>query len=727
MANEPDIKRLKSSWTKYDSVRVINIMGNDELDLYLSGEKIIDEPVLKAYLGVNKLTDQVPDYWREVILNYPKERKLFTILAGIFTHFENIDTFANNYATNNMIGIFKVGDGGKHQTNLRSALVESGAALTSYRRKQEVPYDFTKIFQVDNIGKLFKKLLLNRLVKIGYLLEDANKSFYEIAYKLKFDKALSLSKTQFKNWLEGKAISQILEFSYDLNDLKEKFKINKSFKINQWLTDWNSVDFNLPMRKKPDDHFYMFKMDIRLLKRISDVHRRKTTKLRSENSNVQRTLNEDRSIEIKNYVNQGFPLSTLSDKDRLDESNSILKMPGFLPTAILVNIIGPGQKRGNSEIQSNDLVEIIQLQDGPSIVIPDDVFLPSWDPELKPIEVIDGQHRLWAFDETEIIDGNFEVPVIAYYNLDRAWQAYMFYVINIKPKKINTSLGYDLYPLLRTQEWLENTKDGLKVYRETRAQELVEAMWLYPVSPWHRRISMLGEESGNISQNAFIRALTDSFFKKSKRVTSGLFSNVIGKMNEELKWVRPQQAAFLILLWDSIAKALRIEVLEPGKLEWVDKIRAESFQLSSIEKELQLDKSFVSKNSNLSRDQGVTGISLFANDFFYVLASESGIDFNDIEWDSDIDERQIENLSIDIAISKFINHPVYSFIQQFADEIIKFDWRTSAAEFDDPLQSDLHKKYRGSGGYREVWKDLLKLFLESKNEKIKKYTNFLDQ
>ena len=33
MANEPDIKRLKSSWTKYDSVRVINIMGNDELDL----------------------------------------------------------------------------------------------------------------------------------------------------------------------------------------------------------------------------------------------------------------------------------------------------------------------------------------------------------------------------------------------------------------------------------------------------------------------------------------------------------------------------------------------------------------------------------------------------------------------------------------------------------------------------------------------------------------------
>lgn len=726
MANEPDIKRLKSSWTKYDSVRVINIIGNDELDTYLNGKDVIDEPVLKAYIGIETLTDPIPNYWKELILDYPKERKMFTMLAGIFTHFENIEAFANVYATNNMVGVFKVGDGGKHQTNLRSALVESGAALTSYRRKQEVPYDFTKIFQQENIGKLFKKLLIDRLIKVGYKPEEAEKSFFEIAHKLKFDKALSLNKKQFKDWLDGKVISQILEFNYDLNDLKEQYKTIRGFKIDQWLSSWNEVDFDLPLRAKPENHFYMFKMDIRLLKRISDVHRRKTNRPRSEESNVQRTLKEDRTIEIKNYVKQGFPLSTLTDKDRLDENNGILKMPGFLPTAILVNIIGPGQRRGNSIIQQKDLIEIVESKEGPNIVLPDDVFDSSWSPELKPFEVIDGQHRLWAFDETETIEGSFEVPVVAYYNLDRAWQAYMFYVINIKPKKINTSLGYDLYPLLRTQEWLENTKDGLKVYRETRAQELVEAMWLFPESPWHRRISMLGEESANISQNAFIRALTDSYFKKTKRGPSGLFGDVIGKKNEELKWVRPQQAAFLILLWDSIAQALSTEITKSGKLEWVDKIRCESFQLSSLEKELELDKSFVSKTSNLSRDQGVTGISMFSNDFFYVLASESEIDFNNVDWDSEIDERQIENASIDLAISKFINHPIYSFIQQFATEISKFDWRTSAAVFDDPLQMELQKKYRGSGGYREVWKDLLKQFLNSKNENIKKYSAFLN-
>ena len=159
----------------------------------------------------------------------------------------------------------------------------------------------------------------------------------------------------------------------------------------------------------------------------------------------------------------------------------------------------------------------------------------------------------------------------------------------------------------------------------------------------------------------------------------------------------------------------------------MDKIRKENIQLTSFEKELQLDKAFISKNSNLSRDQGVTGLSMFSNDFFYVLANESEVDFNELEWDNDIDERQIESNSIDLAINKFIGHPLYTYIQLFAQEAIKFDWRTSSAEFDDPQKADLQKKYKGSGGYREVWNDLLKIFLLSNNEKIKKYATKLNQ
>jgi len=703
---KPDITKLKTSWTKYDAVQMIDIIGNDELTDRERLMEQINHSVLKAYIGIDSNDEDIPEYWLELIKKFPKERKLFAMLAAVFTHYENISDFADEYATTNMGGVFKIGDGGKHQTNLRSALVESGAALTSFRRKQEVPYSFAKIYEQADIGKLFKQLLIDRLSRIGYTTSAIQSDFYQICYSLNFHKAISLQKGQFKSWLEGKPIFQIKEFKYDLSGFQDQYRKNQCIQLYQWLTDWNDVDYTLPMRRKPDDHFYLLKMDIRILKRISDVHRRKANKPSSEETNVQRALREDRSIEIKNFVHLGFPMSTLGERDKNNTENQALRMPGFLPSAILVNIIGPGEKRGNTTMQEKDLITISHENGHPYINIPNEVFSSNWSPELKPLEVIDGQHRLWAFDETEPINGSFEVPVIAYYNLDRAWQAYLFYVINIKPKKINTSLGYDLYPLLRTQEWLENSKDGLKVYRETRAQELVEALWKYPESPWCNRISMLGEEASYISQNAFIRALRDSYFRTSRRSINGLFTGVIENKNQELNWVRAQQAGFVIMLWDEIAKSLSLEVTKTGELPWVDDLRSEQFSLSTQERELDLDKSFVSKNSNLSRDQGVTGISLFSNDFFYILATQPNIDLNSIEWDIEIDERQIEIESIDLAINKFIAHPVYTYVQFFAKEAIKLDWRTSP-------------RYRGSGGYKEVYKDLLAIFVKSENEAIK--------
>lgn len=715
----PDITKLKTSWTKYDAVQVINIIGNDELELYLTEEEPIDHPILKSYLGIKELSDPIPEYWKIVISEFPRSRKLFTLLAGIFTHYQNIEDFANVYSHSNMGGIFEIGEGGKHQTNIRSALVEGGAALNSYRRKSEVPYDFSRIFELENIGSLFKQLLDERLHRIGHSQKEINENFLEICYSYNFHKTLSLNKTQFKSWLQGKSIGQVPSFSYNLNDLK-KYKKITAIKVNQWLTNWDNIDFALPMRSKPQNHFYIFKMDIRLLKRISDVHRRGSTKPRRQEINIQRAHKEERSLEIRNYVEYGFPLSTVPEKERNVPDNQVLRMPGLLPTAILVNIIGSDEKRGNSKIQENDLIKVEEKGEVSEICLPDEVFNDDWLPELKPLEIIDGQHRLWAFDEGENINGSYEVPVVAYNNLDRAWQAYLFYVINIKPKKINTSLGYDLYPLLRTQDWLENSKDGLLVYRETRAQELVEALWLYEESPWHNRINMLGQgDSSNISQNAFVRALSTSFLRKSARKrVSGLFGDILYNRNyEELKWVRAQQAAFLILLWDEISKA--IKSCETGKFEWIDELRNEDVQLSLFEKELKLDKAFVSKNSNLSRDQGVSGISLFSNDFFYTLANESSIDFNSLEWDKEIDEREIESNSIDLAINEFKKHKIYIYLQYFSQDILRFDWRTSSANFSDENKRELQKKYRGSGGYREVWNDLLKVFLQSNNDEIK--------
>ena len=129
--------------------------------------------------------------------------------------------------------------------------------------------------------------------------------------------------------------------------------------------------------------------------------------------------------------------------------------------------------------------DYIRIEDGhgpfATLSLPHDSEDPSWSPkELPPIEVIDGQHRLWAVDHTaNFEDDDYELPVVAFSGLDLTWQAYLFYTINIRPVRINTSLAFDLYPLLRTEKWLEHER-GPRVYRETRAQEVVEALYAHP-------------------------------------------------------------------------------------------------------------------------------------------------------------------------------------------------------------------------------------------------------
>lgn len=729
--SEGNIKKLKSSWTKYDCVRVIEIIGDDDLELYLIEEEAIDPPVLKSYLGIKDYKDELPYYWKEV-QKFPRQKRLFALVAGIFTHHENIKLFANTFSTNNMLGNFTIGGGGKHMTNLRSALVVSGAAKNSFRRKDTVPYDISNLFEEGELGIYFKDLLRERLLRVGYSEELLFENLVNICLELDFHRALSLSKDQFKRWMNGKGISQVKEFNYPLLDLLPSKSIS-ALKVNQWLKDWDDIDFSLSMRTKPEPYFYVFNIDIRLLKRLSDIHRRRPNKKRSEDTSVQRGLDEKRSEEIKKYVKGGFPLSTLSESAISDNNTMNLKMPGILPTAIVANIIGPDERRGNNVLNAKDAITIEKSESGIDLLnIPEEVFKENWDPDLKPIEIIDGQHRLMAFDDTEKINGNYEVPVVAYYNLDRTWQAYLFYVINIKPKKINTSLGYDLYPLLRTQSWLENSKDGLMVYRETRAQELVEALWLYDQSAWHNRINMIGSNEGNnISQAAFIRALSGTYLKRSSRKEiSGLFADVLpGKNFEEIKWVRAQQAAFLILLWEQIS----IHASSSNE-NWAIKLKGENNKTILLDtnknssSSLKIDDAFLSKNSMLSRDQGVTGISMITNDLFFVAANLfDDYDFNEIEWEGEIDERHIETRSIDKAIEQFRKSPINSLIKDVSRNLMYVDWRTPTAEFDSETLRDVQKKYKGTGGYKEVWKEVLRAFKVSNDQNIKKYALKLEE
>ncbi len=327
-----------------------------------------------------------------------------------------------------------------------------------------------------------------------------------------------------------------------------------AIKVHQWLPGWDEVSFDEGAhRRRPDPHFYVFSLSAAHLKALTGIKRRTTEggRLRTDDPNIQRRHEKARSEEIKKFVGHGYPWSTLGRAKRESGQFDDLRKPGWLPTAIIVNILRHGDGRADGHVHQDDIIVVEDQGKAARLRLPESFSGAGWEPkDWHPIEVIDGQHRLWAFED-DPSDGEFELPVVAYHGLDVSWQAYLFWTINIKPKRINSSLAFDLYPLLRTEDWLERA-EGLAVYRETRAQELTESLWAHPASPWHRRINMLGESGLRevmVSQAAWIRALTATYVRSwESRGASigGLYGAPVGGQQGVLPWSRAQQAAFLI-------------------------------------------------------------------------------------------------------------------------------------------------------------------------------------
>lgn len=282
-----------------------------------------------------------------------------------------------------------------------------------------------------------------------------------------------------------------------------------AIKVHQWLRGWDKVDFSVSAhRRKPPPQFYMFSLSAVELRSLCGIARRTTSGVtpRAADLGIQRAHDEDRSSEIARFVEFGFPWSTLSEARRRSNGFNDLRKPGWLPTAVVCNILQETDERENRKVAQEDLIEVMDDDQIFQISLPYSKWTKTWAPtNVPPLEIIDGQHRLWAFDSNS--DPTFELPVVAFHGLDISWQAYLFWTINIKPKRINASLAFDLYPLLRAEEWLDR-EEGHAVYRETRAQELTEALWSYPESPWYDRINMLGERRIPwVSQAAWIRSL----------------------------------------------------------------------------------------------------------------------------------------------------------------------------------------------------------------------------
>lgn len=199
---EINLEKLTTSWTKYDIVRVMEVLYDKETLLsYLNQSSIINIPILKAFLGVKDLNvDSLPSYWLE-ILKYPKEKKIFALFSVILTHHEVINLFKDKYSKSNFKGVFLLGEG-KMFTNIRSCLVESEAASPQHRRAKTVPYEFDVIFQNIQVGKLFKQLLIERLDKIVEI-EINETNYLDVVKQLNLSKVFSCEENFFIDWLES--------------------------------------------------------------------------------------------------------------------------------------------------------------------------------------------------------------------------------------------------------------------------------------------------------------------------------------------------------------------------------------------------------------------------------------------------------------------------------------------------------------------------------------------
>lgn len=474
-------------------------------------------------------------------------------------------------------------------------------------------------------------------------------------------------------------------------------KVN-AIKVHQWLKDWGAdyVQYDKKShRSLPKDHFYMFSLSARTLRTLSGIYRRKAEPGRkgSDEYGIQRGHESKRSENIREYIKYGYPWSDLSRSQRKEKFHDLRK-PGWLPTAIVINVLEDTDKReGGKKVNKDDLIKILDDSDDlGKIVLPESYTKKDWKPKaIFPIEIIDGQHRLFAFDEQ--IDEDYELPVVAFHGLDISWQAYLFWTINIKPKRINPSLAFDLYPLLRTEEWLDRF-EGHKVYREARSQELVESLWSFKKSSWYQRINMLGESgsSAGVTQAAWVRALMKTYVKASEGKgikVGGLFGAPVGEDNITIPWNRAQQAAFLIMIWNELEKAVKI-----SKSKWANELRNEGNK-----KSVKGDFAFMGSHTLLNNDQGITAVLNITNDLFYKNIESLGL----MNWDI-VDVGIDVDFAYDLLLKK---KKIIDFAKKISVALAKFDWRSSGSPSLTEDERIIKLAFRGGSGYREFRRQIL--------------------
>jgi DGQHR domain-containing protein len=470
--------------------------------------------------------------------------------------------------------------------------------------------------------------------------------------------------------------------------------------VSQWLPTWDTATWG-KNRPKPPAKFYVGSMSLKVLRGLSGVRTRTIEDRRANaaSAGYQRTHDEDRLKKIGRYVEYGFPLS--SERSLKPEQHTELINPGWLPTAILVNVIGRSvlRPRGGKDrsVEADHLVSIVHENGLSFLDYPQDTVIER-EQFLPPLEIIDGQHRLLASDSVPTLSEDYEVPIVVFDNLPLNWQAYLFWVINVEPKRINTSLAFDLYPDLRDQDWLQRG-ESIKIYQQHRSQELAEVLWRHPQSPWKDRVELFGKRAdGHVSNAAVIRSLMATFVRPWPKTTGtseeisrlgGLFGSIDrGGESYVIRWRRPEQAAFLLLAWSAMKDAVA-----KTSVAWKEDLVRQAKAAGNA----SADPAFSGPYTLLGTDQGFRAVCFAFNALSQLQHANIGLlDIESPEGDSEPTDESVSQAIVRLSAYPKLTSFLVDGARALADGV---DWRTSSAPGLDRDVQVRQAQYRGSSGY----------------------------
>ncbi len=225
-------------------------------------------------------------------------------------------------------------------------------------------------------------------------------------------------------------------------------------------------------------HYYLFAMNPEHLLKISYVHQRSGKgKFLDISESYQRMLNKKRVRKIEEYIKEG----------------------GFFPGSIIVNF-----NRNFQRVEK--LGKMKRLQDVELDAEPVTVTLP---PYYGCAWIIDGQHRLYGYADTENKKTE-TIPVVAFVEEPRSLQTKIFVDINKNQKPIESNLLWDLYEDL--YEDSTNEKERELYCISVIAKKLNNDK----NSPFYNSITIPKEENqGNISLTTICNSI------KTQRFVSG--------------------------------------------------------------------------------------------------------------------------------------------------------------------------------------------------------------